>query len=284
MADGTWNVPATFIGSDFRMSPMTSKPIQPATPPKDPAPPPSVASVVVMVGVWWVAIVLHFLACGLCAYWLGDPTALPLWLKPWDELFTYGISGFLALVLIAVWWLVVAITFVPLAFGAWYAGLGVSRMLHGHETRIEPDAACWQALAVLGPLVAMELLSLLILPMQAPHHIDSESGLELANQVSYAAFAEYQFLSMFAMFIILVLFGVLFGGAGVVATYIPESGMLVFFGLIFLSIIASMATGFLLGPIALELPHRYGVYQATAIAFAGIAVITGAPMLALLRK
>ncbi|MCE9608017.1 MAG: hypothetical protein K8U03_24290 [Planctomycetia bacterium] len=252
--------------------------------PASPAPPPSLAAVLVMVGVWWGAIVAHFLLCGVCGYLLGNPVELPFWLRPWDELFTYGISGFLAVVLIAVWWLVVAAAFVPFCFVAWYVSRGLHRLLAERESKVEPDSAFWLALGVLGPMLGMSLLSLLILPMQAPHHTDSESGLELAEQVSYAAFAEYQFLSLFAMFVILVLFGVLFGGAGVVATYAPESGMFVFFSLILMSIAASMGAGLLLGPIVLQLPHRYGVYQATAIAFAGLGLLTGTPMLLMLRS
>jgi hypothetical protein len=34
----------------------------------------------------------------------------------------------------------------------------------------------------------------------------------------------------------------------------------------------------------LELPHKFGVYQATAMIFAGLGLITGLPMLAMLRK
>jgi hypothetical protein len=268
---------------------MTTAPIKPAVPPKDPAPPPGLVAVLVTTAVWYVAIVGHFLLCGVCGYMLGDPTELPSWLQGWNELFNFGISGFLGLVLLLVWWLIVGIAFIPFGFAAYYAGLAVHwctlRFQSGaRETRVESDAAFWQALGVLAPVLSMSILSLLILPTQAPHHIDSVSGLELANKVSYAAFAEYQFLSMFAMFVILVLFGTLFGGAGVVATYIPDSGMLVFFGLIFLSITASICTGLFLGPYVLELPHNFGVYQSTAIIFAGLGLITGLPMLALLRK
>lgn len=266
------------------MTTESTAPIKPATPPKDPAPPPGLIAVLLMTGVWYVAIVGHFLLCGVCGYMLGDPTELPAWLKPWDQLFTYGISGFLSLVLLLVWWAIVAIVFIPFGFAAYYAGLAVHWCTTPRETQIEPDAPFWQAIGVVSPVFIMSILSLLILPTQAPHHIDSESGLELANQVSYAAFAEYQFLSMFAMFVILVLFGTLFGGAGIVATYIPESGMLVFFGLIFLSIIASICTGLFLGPLVLDLPHRFGVYQATALIFAGLGLITGLPMLAMLRR
>lgn len=261
----------------------TPEPIKPAVPPSDPPPPPGLASVLAMTVVWYVAIVGHFLLCGLCGYMLGDPTELPSWLEPWDELFTHGISGFLALVLILVWWLVVFVAMVPLGFAAYYIGLAVHWATTTRETKVESDPAFRQALGVLAPLLVMEIMSLLILPMQAPHHIDSESGLEIANQVSYAAFAEYQFLSIFAMFMILVLFGTLFGGAGVVATYMPDAGMVVFFMLILLSITACMVTGFVVGPIALALPERVGVYRATAVAFAGLALITGLPMLAMLR-
>lgn len=263
---------------------MSTAPIKPAVPPKDPAPPPGIIAVLLMCAVWYVAIVGHFLLCGVCGYMLGDPTELPSWLKPWDQLFTYGLSGILSLILLLVWWLIVGIVFIPFWFAAYYAGLAVHWCTTPRETEVEPDAAFWQGLGVLAPVFVMSILSLLILPTQAPHHIESESGLELANQVSYAAFAEYQFLSMFAMFVILVLFGTLFGGAGVVATYMPDSGMLVFFGLIFLSIIASICTGLFLGPLVLELPHRFGVYQATALIFAGLGLITGLPMLAMLRS
>ena len=258
-----------------------------AIPPSSPAPPPGLFSVLVMAGVWWCAIVGHFLLCGICAYMLGDPVAMPSWLKPWDELFTYGISGFLALVLMIVWWLIVALVFAPFAFVALYIGRGlfaiagpVDRDAHSAADR---DGAYWHGLGVMTPLLIMALLSLLILPVQAPHHIESESGLEVAEQVSYAAFAEYQFLSMFAMFVILALFGTLFGGAAVVATYMPNAGMFVFFMLIFLSIAVAIGLGLGLGPLVGELPHRFGVYQATGIAFAFLALLTGPPILLSLR-
>ena len=236
-----------------------------------------------MAGVWWTAIAGHFLLCGICAYMLGDPVAMPSWLKPWDELFTYGISGFLALVLLIVWWLIVALVFAPFALAALYIGRGLFAIAGSSDPAAERDGAYWHGLGVMTPLLIMALLSLLILPVQAPHHIESESGLEVAEQVSYAAFAEYQFLSMFAMFVILALFGTLFGGAAVVATYIPESGMFVFFMLIFLSIAVAIGLGLGLGPLVGELPHQFGVYQATAIAFAFLALLTGTPVLLSLR-
>ena len=241
-----------------------------------------------MAGVWWTAIVGHFLLCGICAYMLGDPVAMPSWLKPWDELFTYGISGFLALVLMIVWWLIVALVFVPFAFVALYVGRGLFAVVgsfdRGADSSADPDGGYWHGLGVMAPVLIMALLSLFILPMQAPHHIESESGLEVAEQVSYAAFAEYQFLSMFAMFVILALFGTLFGGAAVVATYMPDAGMVVFFLLIFLSIAVAIGLGLGFGPFVGELPNRYGVYQATAIAFALLALLTGPPMLLSLRS
>lgn len=260
----------------------------PATPPSSPAPPPGLFAVLFMSGLWWAAIVGHFLLCGLCAYLLGDPVAMPSWLRPWDELFTYGISGFLALVLLIVWWVIVAIVFAPFAFLV----LSIGRVLFavvgssGSDTNraADRDGAFWQGLGVMTPVLILALLSLLILPVQAPHHIESESGLEVAEQVSYAAFAEYQFLSIFAMFVILALFGTLFGGAAVVATYRPDAGMFVFLMLIFLSIAVAIGLGLGLGPVVGELPHRFGVYQATAIAFALLALVTGTPMLLALRS
>lgn len=237
-----------------------------------------------MAGVWWTAIVGHFLLCGICAYMLGDPVAMPSWLKPWDELFTYGISGFLALVLMIVWWLIVALVFAPFAFVVLYVGRGLFAIAGSADPAADRDGAYWHGLGVMAPVLIMALLSLLILPMQAPHHIESESGLEVAEQVSYAAFAEYQFLSMFAMFVILALFGTLFGGAAVVATYMPDAGMVVFFLLIFLSIAVAIGLGLGLGPLVGELPNRYGGYQATAIAFAFLALLTGPPMLLSLRS
>lgn len=255
-----------------------------AAPPASPAPPPALFAVLLMAGVWWAAIVGHFLLCGLCAYMLGDPVAMPSWLQPWDELFTYGISSFLSLVLLLLWWLIVAFVFAPFAFAALYIGRGLFAVAGSSNAAADRDGAFWQGLGIMTPLLIMALLSLLILPVQAPHHIDSESGLEVAEQVSYAAFAEYQFLSLFAMLVILALFGTLFGGAAIVATYRPNAGMFVFFLLIFLSIAVAIALGMGLGPIFSELPHRFGVYQATAIAFAVLALITAPPMLFSLRS
>jgi len=81
--------------------------------------------------------------------------------------------------------------------------------------------------------------------------------------------------------VIRALFGVLFGGASIMSAY--DLGMFSFFVLIFLSIGAAIATGLLLGPEAGDWPQRYGPYQATALAFAGLAVLTGFPMLLMLR-
>ncbi|MBA4015982.1 MAG: hypothetical protein C0483_02215 [Pirellula sp.] len=244
-------------------------------------------SVLIMAGVWWCAVVAHFLVCGICAYMVGNPAEVPFWLRPWDELFQYGISGFLSLLLMLVWWVIVAIVFMPFAFVALYIGRGLFAVAgsadRSADKAAERDDAYWHGLGVMTPVLIMALLSLLILPVQAPHHIDSESGLETAEQVSYAAFAEYQFLSMFAMFVILALFGTLFGGAAVVATYMPDAGMVVFFLLIFFSIAVAIGLGLGIGPIVGELPHRYGVYQATAIAFAFLALLTGPPILLSLR-
>jgi hypothetical protein len=116
-------------------------------------------SVLVMAGVWWTAIVGHFLLCGICAYMLGDPVAMPSWLKPWDELFTYGISGFLALVLMIVWWLIVALVFVPFAFVALYVGRGLFAVVgsfdRGAVSSADPDGAYWHGLGVMAAVLIM---------------------------------------------------------------------------------------------------------------------------------
>ncbi len=78
-----------------------------------------------------------------------------------------------------------------------------------------------------------------------------------------------------------VLFGVLLGGASIMSAY--DRGMFSFFVLIVLSIGAAIATGLLLGPEVRDWPQRYGAYPATALAFAGLAVLTGFPMLLILR-
>ena len=77
------------------------------------------------------------------------------------------------------------------------------------------------------------------------------------------------------------LFGVLFGGASIMSAY--DLGMFSFFVFIFLSIGAAIAMGLLLGPEVGDWPQRYGAYQATAMAFAGLAVLTGVPMVLILR-
>lgn len=263
---------------------MSTKEIKPATPPRDPQPPPAIGWVLVMAAVWLAAGVGHFLLCGICAYMLGDPADIPFWLKPWDELFQYGISGILSLILLLFWWAVVALVAIPFGIAAYYISKLLCLLVGRHADNDARDAAFTQGLAIMAPVLILGLLSLLILPVQAPHHIDSESGLEVAEQISYAAFAEYQFLSMFAMFVILMIFVTLFGGAAILETYLPGSGMGMFFFLIFLSITVAICLGLFLGPYIGELPHRFGAYQATAMIFAGLAVFTGLPMLLVLRN
>jgi hypothetical protein len=263
---------------------MSTQEIKPATPPRDPQPPPAIGWVLIMAVVWLAAGVGHFLLCGVCAYMLGDRSEIPFGLRLWDQLFQYGISSILSLFFLLLWWAVVALVAVPFGVAAYY----VSKLLFflvGRRTDNDVrDAAFTQGLAIMAPVLILGLLSLLILPVQAPHQIDSESGLEVAEQVSYAAFAEYQFLSMFAMFVILMIFVTLFGGAAVVETYLPGSGMGMFFFLIFLSIAVAIGLGLFLGPYVGEMPHRFGAYQATAMIFAGLAVFTGLPMLLVLRN
>ncbi|MGC3972112.1 MAG: hypothetical protein QM775_33670 [Pirellulales bacterium] len=263
---------------------MSKKEIKPATPPRDPQPPPAIGWVLVMAAVWLAAGVGHFLLCGICAYMLGDPVDIPFWLKPWDELFQYGISGFLSLLLLLFWWTVVAVVAIPFGIAAYYVSQALFFVVGRHADNDARDAAFTQGLAVMAPVLILGLLSLLILPVQAPHHIDSESGLEVADQISYAAFAEYQFLSMFAMFVILMIFITLFGGAAILEEFMPGSGVGMFLFLIFLSIVVAIGLGLFLGPYVNQLPHQFGVYQATAMIFAGLAVFTGLPMLVMLRN
>lgn len=245
-------------------------------------PPPTLMHVLLIGALWWCAIVLHFLVCGMLAYSIGNPVHLSGWLKTLDEILQSGLSAFLSLLLLVVWWAVVGLLFAVVAFIVFVVDSPLQRWFPRGEG-VEASAAYWQALAALGPVLGIALLSLMILPADAPNHYDSEPGLETAESLTYAGFVEFQFLSLFALLVIFVLLGSVFGGAAVIAEYLPNSGIPTLLGLILLSITIAITLGMTLGPVYAELPKQYGLYQATALVFAGMTVVLSLPTLILLR-
>jgi hypothetical protein len=260
--------------------------ISPASKPSDapagmPLASPSLWKVLTLCTAWAGVVVGHYWICGWCAWRLGDPTELPLWLKPWNELMQYGISSFLTLVLAAVWWTAAIVLFVPCC----YAVVLVDKLLGFADDRDpfgrEPASAFWQATGAMGPIFGLTWLSLLILPFEAPYKPE-DSGLQEANAMSYPAFAEYLFLSLFAMLVIYVLFAGFALGVGLMMK-LGDGGAWQILPPVFLGIILSMAFAFVVGPWVLELPHRLGVPAATACFIGVMTLITAPPMLLFIR-
>lgn len=261
--------------------------LSPASPPSDapagmPPTPPDLLRVATLCVAWAGVVTLHYWLCGWCAWRLGDPTELPFWLKPWNQLMRYGISGFLTLLLAGVWWMAAIGLFVPCV----YAVIGLDKLLGAFADRDrfgrEPASAFWQSTGAMAPVFGLTWLSLLILPFDAPYKPD-DSGLELANTLSYPAFAEYLFLSLFAMLVIYVLLAGFAVGVGLMMKFAGDGGAWQIFPPIFLGIIASMIFSFVVGPWAVQLPHSLGVLPATACFIAGMTVLSAPPMLLMIR-
>lgn len=260
--------------------------ISPASKPSDapagmPLASPSLLKVLTLCVAWAAVVVVHYWICGWCAWRLGDPTELPLWLKPWNELMQYGISSFLTLVLAAAWWTAAIVLFVPCC----YAVVVVDKLLGFVDDRDsfgrEPASAFWQATGAMAPIFGLTWLSLLILPFEAPYKPE-DSGLQEANVMSYPDFAEYMFLSLFAMLVIYVLFAGFALGVGLMMRF-GAGGTWEIFPPVFLGIILSMTFAFVLGPWVLELPHRMGVPAATACFIGVMTLFTAPPMLLFVR-
>jgi hypothetical protein len=263
--------------------------IVPARPLETPAPPPPLLRVLFLCVVWWALLVGHFLLCGMLAYWIGHPELIPGWLEGVDELFQHGISAAVDLVLLLVWWGVVAALFFPVWFVAdWVNRLTAPRSAlerpAGSRQPTPTEAALSEALFALAPMIAMMVLSLLILPINAPNHYEFDSGLEMANRLTFAGFVEYQYLSIVAMIVIFALAAAFCLGVWLVMTFYPEGGIPTFFGVIFFAIGVSMAVGLGLGPVLGSLPERCGAFQATAMLLGGVALALSPPTLLILRQ
>lgn len=257
-----------------------------ATKPSDapagmPLAPPALLRVLTSCVAWAAVVIAHYWICGWCAWRLGDPTELPFWLKPWNELMRYGISTFLTLLLALVWWAAAIVLFLPCV----YAVIVVDKLLGLIDDRDafgrEPASAFWQATGAMAPIFGLTWLSLLILPFDAPYKPE-DSGLETANVLSYPAFAEYMFLSLFAMLVIYVLFAGFALGVGLMMK-MGDGGAWQIFPPIFLGIILSMVFAFAVGPWVLELPHQLGVLPATACFIGVMTLVSAPPMLLMIR-
>ena len=260
--------------------------LAPASKPSDapagmPLAPPSLLRVLTLCLAWAGVVTVHYWLCGWCAWRLGDPTELPFWLKPWNELMQYGISSILLLLLAIAWWTVAVVLFVPCC----YAVVLIDQVLAMLDDRDaygrEPASAFWQATGAMAPIFGLTWLSLLILPVGAAYKPDG-AGLQIANVLSFPDFAEYLFLSLFAMLVIYMLFAGFALGVGLMMK-MGDGGAWQIFPPIFLGIILSMAFAFAVGPWVSELPHQWGVLPATAC-FIGVMTLISAPTMLLMIR
>lgn len=264
---------------------MTTEPNRDAASPAPAAvvsePPPSLLRVSALCVAWTALTTLHYWLCGLCAYWLGDPTDLPFWLKPWNELMQYGISSFLSLLLAAVWWFVAALLFLPV-IGLVFA---LDTLFDYIASTERPGgAALGESFLASLPLLGITWLSLLILPFDAPYKLDSEAGLEVAERLTYPEFAEYLFLSLFAMLTIYVLALGFCIGVALMMKFSPFDGAWEILPPVFLGITLALVFAFVVGPIVAELPHQLGVLPATACFLGGFSLISTPPLLLVMRN
>ena len=51
----------------------------------------------------------HYFVCGAIAHWMGRPFNLPHWLDGINRFFRYGLSGFVDLLVLALWWVILAL-------------------------------------------------------------------------------------------------------------------------------------------------------------------------------
>ena len=110
-----------------------------------PLTPPELLHVATLCVAWAGVVTLHYWLCGWCAWRLGDPTELPLWLKPWNELMRYGISSLLTLVLAGVWWTAATVAAVSFGFVAFTQPMATRTSSKGidrrpHRTARSPSA------------------------------------------------------------------------------------------------------------------------------------------------
>jgi hypothetical protein len=250
---------------------------------KPPEAPPSLLRVVLLCIAWTVVITLHYWACGLSAYLLGDPTDLPFWLKPWNELMNYGISGFLSLLLAVVWWLAAALLFLP-AITVVFAVDFVFDYVDPPDPVHPVGSALGESLLAVLPTMLLTWLSLLILPFDSPNRLDGEAGLAVAERLSYPAFAEYMFLSLFAMLTIAVLAIGFCIGVGLMMRFSPFGGAWEILPPVFLGIAFALVFAFVVGPTIGEMPHDYGVLPATAIFIGGFSLLSTPPTLWIVRS
>jgi hypothetical protein len=264
-------------------------PLAPATPVEAPTTPPPLLRVLFLCVVWWALLVGHFLVCGRLAYAIGHPDLIPGRLEGIDEFFQHGISAVVDIFLLILWWVVV----VGLLFPVWYVADLVNCFTAPHSALDRPpgskqptptEAALLEALFALLPMIVMSILSLLILPATSPNHYEFDSGMEMAEELSYAGFVEYQYLSIVAMIVLFALAAGFCLGVWLVMTFYPEGGIPTFFGVILFAIAVAMGAGLGLGPILGALPERYGAYGATAILFGGITLALSPPTLLILRQ
>jgi hypothetical protein len=275
--------------NDPSIKPPVKPPIAPATPVEFSPTPPPLLRVLFQCVVWWVLLVGHFLLCGRLAYSIGHPDLIPGWLEWLDELLQHGLSAAVDLLLLLLWWCLVIVLYFPVWFLAdlvnrFTAPASAFERPHGSKAPTPTEEAPVQAMLALTPMIAMSLLSLLILPAEAPNHYEFESGMEMANQLTYAGFVEHQYLSIVAMIVIFALAAGFCLGVWLVMTFYPEGGIPTFLMVILFAIAVSMAVGLGLGPILGALPERFGAYQATAMLLGGVTLALSPPTLLILRQ
>jgi hypothetical protein len=273
-------IPASQTDSD--------SPLAQASPPGH-APSPPLGRVLFLCVVWWGVIVAHFLACSRAAYAIGHPDLIPSWLVGVDELFQHGISTAVDLILLLLWWVIVFLLFIP----GWFVADFVNRRTMFGPPDEKPanpkhstprEAALVEGLFALAPVLAMTILSLLILPAQAPNHYEFDSGAEMAEQLGPVAFVEYQYLSIVGMLVIFALAAGFCVGVGLVMKFHPNGGIPTFLLVILFAIGVAMATGLGLGPVLGALPERIGAYRATILLLGGIGLALSPPTLLILRQ
>lgn len=242
-----------------------------AIPPQPPAP---LVALVPSVIVWFAVVVGHFLLCAKLAHWLGNPASLPPSLAGVDRLFSYGISGFLHVLLILVWMAIVGGTLVAMGLAVFVvAALLPAKIL----------SAVSDGMLCLIPVAGLTLLTLLILPMYSHNQPADPSGLDLAEVMPFDAYLETLYTGLIAIVTIVLLFAGLFLTVMLMNAVLPDGGVWQLFVAIFVGIAVAITFGMLAGPFVLKISQRYGAVRAIVGFLATWALLTSGPVLIVTR-
>ncbi|MFT3784550.1 MAG: hypothetical protein QM770_00100 [Tepidisphaeraceae bacterium] len=238
-------------------------------------PPAPIPAVLVSMVVWFIVVVAHFLVCAKLAHWLGSPNQLPPSLRSVDQVFSYGLSGALDLLVIVVWMAIVLGTLVgPCVVLSALASLLPDRLM----------SAVAEGMISLLPVAGLTVTVLLILPCYSHNAPLEPSGLELAESMSFGAYLETLYTGLFAIVDIVVLFGGLLVAATLFDKYMPNGGVWQLIVAILFGIVLAMVFAFLVGPLVLRLSERFGAVRAIVGFLGAWALLTSMPALLATRS